>query len=407
MKTIAFEKIYLGILLITVLSFLYSFALLSIAVFALIPLCFLIDKRTSYYERWKAIRRDPVVLAFGLLWLWQLIGTLYSADQAMAWKRVSAYLPFLYLPGILLSARLTADSWSLFLRWSSRLLLLGLNILLGYFLLASDRSLSYFVNFIINDLLGLSQFYVLFSMIIPLWYGNLCLQNKNWLEGWLVLLNSIFFITLLGNRTVILFFLLASIYYLVLLFKRNYRKGTVVTIASFVLGALLWSTPWVKNRLQIIQRTTDIQFEVIKTKNSFIETKNTLEYRILIQAVSWKAIFKRPLGGYGTGDVQRVLNQGYEELQFKAGIRSKLNAHNQYLEEGLKGGLIGMSLFIFLLVQLYKRTMSGNDLGSITVLLFAVCCLTESYLNRQHGIVIAAFLIPLLISNSKRQPLDE
>ncbi|MCL5127260.1 hypothetical protein M4I23_02485 [Algibacter sp. L4_22] len=138
--------------------------------------------------------------------------------------------------------------------------------------------------------------------------------------------------------------------------------------------------------------------ETIITKNSFTQTKNTAEHRVLIDYLAIKEIMATLPFGVGTGDFQEALNKQYNTVNFKVAIKNKFNNHNQYLAEFLKTGVLGGVLFLMLVFTLWKTKKSR--MGFYFVLLFSIGCLVESYLDRQHGIVIFACIIPFFLNQN-------
>ena len=178
--------------------------------------------------------------------------------------------------------------------------------------------------------------------------------------------------------------------------KKRLLFGFITITALFITA---YNISIVKERFTNVFKTTDFDIEIIKTKNSFTVTKNTLEHRALINYLSFSPIVKALPFGVGTGDVEDMLQKKYKEINFKAGILSKYNNHNQYVYEFFKTGVLGGFVFIFLLFVLNKNAVSTNSLAQILILFFTIGCFVESYLFRQHGIIIFGFLIPLFLTN--------
>jgi O-antigen ligase len=98
--------------------------------------------------------------------------------------------------------------------------------------------------------------------------------------------------------------------------------------------------------------------------------------------------------GVGTGDVQDELDECYKLHNYVPLLYwkdTRYNAHNQYLETFVELGIAGILILICcfgfaLIVSMLRK----NFLYFILILLFAISCLTESFLERQHGIVFYA-----------------
>jgi hypothetical protein len=155
-------------------------------------------------------------------------------------------------------------------------------------------------------------------------------------------------------------------------------------------------TPILKDRFNVFIKTTDLNLATIITKNKYTQTKNTFEHRLLINYLSLKEIGKSLPLGVGTGDFQSALNKQYKTINFKAALKGKLNNHNQYLSEFLKTGFLGGILFLWLLFCLFKKIKTKQFFYPFILTFFSFACVVESYLDRQHGVVIFAVLIPFL-----------
>ncbi|MDQ4138889.1 MAG: hypothetical protein M3142_00040, partial [Bacteroidota bacterium] len=73
------------------------------------------------------------------------------------------------------------------------------------------------------------------------------------------------------------------------------------------------------------------------------------------------------------------------------------NTHNEYLEEALRHGIIGLTLlmlaFLFPVVLSIKHR---NFLYFLFLITFMIACLSEVFLNRQKGVIFYAFFNALL-----------
>lgn len=103
------------------------------------------------------------------------------------------------------------------------------------------------------------------------------------------------------------------------------------------------------------------------------------------------------LQGVGTGDVTPFLQSCYQKKQFW-GHLYKYNAHNEYMEELVRLGLLGLTVFVFSLVfPLISAFRQQNYLYAYFILVFMLVCVTESFLSRQKGVIFYAFFNAVLI----------
>jgi O-antigen ligase len=113
--------------------------------------------------------------------------------------------------------------------------------------------------------------------------------------------------------------------------------------------------------------------------------------------------------GTGTGDAQEELQKAYTKKGLYTGNAEfndrgylDYNAHNQYLQEFLRNGIIGLIVLIFLVfTPLY---LSKNSILSIGLVLTFICFfITESALERQAGNILFTLFISLLILQRKKE----
>ncbi len=366
---------------------------------------FLFRYKIKHYFKDKYIKKTPIYKLFFLLFICQLIGLIYTENLSFGIKKVIMQIPILFLPATILTENINKSYFKKLLcyfKYWTVILSLGLIIWHVYI---DQRSLSSFVLYMITDHLGISQFYVIFIVIIPIITASIDIINKQH-----VLLNSVlvcfylFFIFLMGNKTSLLFLFLMICFFLYKqkLFTGSLFKKIILGLSIFLFFIGVYNIPLLQKRIDVLIKTTDFDIETIITKNSVTLTKNTLEHRVIINYITLNEFKNTFPFGVGTGDYQDILNKNYKKINFKQGLKQRLNNHNQYLSELLKTGLLGGLVFLGLIYVLLQSITFNNFYFTILVLAFAIGCLFESYLDRQHGIVIFAFLIPLFLNYEKQ-----
>jgi len=89
--------------------------------------------------------------------------------------------------------------------------------------------------------------------------------------------------------------------------------------------------------------------------------------------------------------------EGYVSLDEKNRfINNNYNTHNQYINEILKGGLLGLLLFIIpQLVLLYNNFKKNNSWALMFLVSIMSFCFVENILNRQVGVYLYAIVLSL------------
>ncbi|MES2397297.1 MAG: O-antigen ligase family protein [Bacteroidota bacterium] len=120
---------------------------------------------------------------------------------------------------------------------------------------------------------------------------------------------------------------------------------------------------------------------------------NSTNLRVGILNCSFSLLKNNWLFGFGTGSAQKNLNacyqsSGYSDVLFI----DQYDTHNQYLNVWLNTGVIGLAIFLLTIVIPMKKAYKANCFLYLAFLsLIALCCFTESLLERQSGIVFYAF----------------
>ena len=389
------ESVFIVISILVFFTFTVSYALNNISIALFIPFFFL-DTKLNIKRKIHFIRANKIFLLFALFFLAQCIGYFYSEDKELAARRIVVMLPLLYVPAIIISESISFNSLRKVLVVANYLIALTFLYYLIIHVLVIKRPLSDFVHFTIEDKLGISQFYLAFIIMVSILVSAKCIFAKERvIENCVLLGFSFFILLLLGNKTALIFIVILIVICFIILIRQKKQKSALALIVFVILGsAMISQTSIVKNRMAVFVNTLDFDLETIITKNKFTETKNTLEHRILINYIAGKEILKSLPFGVGTGDYQDALNKQYKLINFKKGISEELNNHNQYLAEFLKTGLLGGILFICLIVMLLFKIHKNQFYYPIILVFFVTGCFLESYLDRQHGVVIFAFLIP-------------
>ncbi len=380
------EKIFTALLMLYTL--LLSTTFLAGGAILLMLIFFLIDRKENLRKKCKIACNHPLTILFIIYFLFHIVGYFMSKDKSMALTDIEHKLSFLILPPIILGEYISKNNIKKVFLFFKNVIIITLSVLLMYHFIRYNKGLGEFTHFGFRDL-SISYFYfsvfIIFSILIIDYF-----KPKYYKFQILILL---FFLLLISNRAAILFILFYYIFW-----KKGYKflLNIRVVFILVLLGLFLFSTDnLLIRKMKVFYRTTDLNMETIRTKNSISITHNTLEHRIYIWKLASSLIKENFLFGIGTGDFQKELNKLYHQYNFKAAKLKNYNTHNQYLEEFLKFGLIGGLFFIGMIWYLLKISRR-KPLFFLTVLLIAWGSIFESYWFRHHGILFISFFIPLL-----------
>lgn len=389
--------IFAGIILFTLISFSISFLLLSISSILLL-IFFFVDTIKSIKSKWIRIKKNKIILLYTLLFLSQIIGLLYTENIEYGLKRINTMLPLIFVPAIIYSENIDFKYFTKIFKTFRVFLLLYFLGLIIYHVFFELRPLSHFSIYALNENLGISQFYIFFILLITILFSlDRIFLNKGTVINLIFFVIFSFFILLLSNKTSLILMTIAVIIKFIFIFKNNslVSKVSFSFIIILLIGFISFNVPELEKKINVVLKSTDFDIEIIKTKNKVTVTKNTFEHRLLINYLSLKEVIENSWLGVGTGDYQDFLNEQYRKVEFKSGILKKLNNHNQFAAEILKTGLLGGVIFIILIFNLLNYGVYHYQNYMIVVILFSIACFLESYLDRQHGVMIFAFIIPV------------
>lgn len=240
--------------------------------------------------------------------------------------------------------------------------------------------------------------YLIFSLFILFYfYGQK--EKPSWQLKVLTGGITVFFtllIYLLAIRSIIIFFtftaLMAIVFYI---FKtRNIILG-IAMLGGFLMLMFFAVKENEVLKEKVFQIFENYEYELSK---DHIEGYNGLTTRLAQWESSLPIIKKNPVLGVGPGDVQDELQIVYKENYLVYSFRSRFNAHSQYFQTCLGLGILGLTLLLASLVipslLAYRRK---NMLYLCFLVLFGFCCITESMLYVQKGIVFYSFFSSLFV----------
>jgi O-antigen ligase len=342
-------------------------------------------------------RHAPLVLFFGLAFLWLLLSYFWSDDLQRWGAELRIKLPLLLLPW----AFSMISPFSA--RQKSQLSLAYLLIQVGIALLSVGNYLNQYQenldkvrrNSSLEIFTEVNHIYFGVTLAFALLLGLHFLLRKPYLhaffrgEKWIVLLlllTGLLCLHTLTSRTGLLAFYGGLFTYILALSIRRkaYLLGAGLLAGLILLPVLsMQLIPSFRYRVQV----TFWDMEVSQRKNADLDYKS-VGLRLKTWEACWHLFQQQPLTGVGFGDLKTELYDIYEETQLRASrVRWLGSAHNQYLEQLAAGGIPAfLLLLLILLYPLFKKGWPPRELLTAFLALFAASMLTESMLERQLGI---------------------
>ena len=200
--------------------------------------------------------------------------------------------------------------------------------------------------------------------------------------GGMSIIVGLVFLGLVASRMAYLSLILAVSFYLFSTLKKHKVKlffgGVLIVLIS--LFALAKTNARVKE-------IVDTKLE-LPTKENF----NSVNIRIGIYSCTFDLLKDNWLLGVTPGDLQKELNTCYESKNMPFISERNYNTHNEFLNQWLSFGLIGLLLLLFVFAMSFYKAINTESflfIGFLVICLLA--CLSENLFERYHGTMFFSF----------------
>lgn len=372
----------------------------------------------NYSEKFRIIKSNKIIWLFiGLFSLYPL-SLLYTENMSNGLFNVEKHLAFLSLPLIILTSNIPSRYISYtkvslvfasiagitfcllvalvdYLLTGEIMALVDENIINKFTYYGLTRAIEKWHPLYISMFLNFSWVFILNELIsrwvsIRLIFKSLYIFIILYILVCVVLLNS-----LNGIFTMVALLLIIPTY---LLLKKGRYKTLIfsLTVSFILLSAIIYTTDSIRIKL------TDVFTDKLEATDNFKE-RNALTIRLAKWESGWEIIQANLWLGIGPGDTKSELIEVYNAKGFDYLAEQGYNAHNQYIEFLIAFGLAGFIIYMTLLILFFKESFRKNNLIIFsTVIVISLSGMTESILDRQHGIMLFSFLLPLLYYESRR-----
>ena len=357
---------------------------------------------------------NKLMIAFILLYIFYVVGTLFTNNLPLALNYLEYKLSFLLIPLIFLIR--PKESISLFS--------VSVGLIIGIIITAITsfingiqcyNEIDYFLECFTSSYLTSEHptyFAVYLTLAIALsWYG--WINNFRFFKISLVILFNIiaFSMLFLGlSLSGILFALFAIGIIILILINRKWGKLVSLSTligAPLLMALMFFSVPSIKSDMLSSFNSFKAFFQNPDEFLEFDGEHNGDDVRLIMWSVTTQEFMEHPFG-VGTGNVDYFLSKRlkkYHQMEMAKMDDTKqilYNPHNQFLQTGLEIGVFGLLILLFIVI--YSIRKSIQDKNWILLILasnLAFNCLFESMLQRQSGLVFFTFwLILLSISGS-------
>lgn len=202
------------------------------------------------------------------------------------------------------------------------------------------------------------------------------------------------------------------------IYRRSISKGFILGLVSVFVVAAVGVIQMPNSR--VMERLSFIQHDISNYESNNADTSIGLRFEM------WKSAFlmskEKPIMGWGTqGATEKRKQDTASHIAF-ADIGQFSHAHNQYLDDLSKRGIVGLFAFLSVLLvplhQFRKRLKNGAlevqliaTLGIVHILSVMIYCLSQGFFVHNSGNIFYFFLTvvfyAMLKQAEKTQPLEK
>jgi len=386
------EKIYLILLVLVAFTLPLSIALNNFTI-GLLLLFWLFSG--NLFSKLNYLIKNKYFWIFTSVYFIQLFGIMYSTDVHDALTKLEKKAGLVIFPLVILSMPALRGKHLLYIITSFGICCFGLfayaifKLITTYGFITQLPQLTETIDNLIYLHHAYSGLYLVFLII-----SLVLLLNKYWQQLSLnariglcfIVLMFYIFLIILGARMALFisFFVLGLQMLIVVMQTKSFRILIILSITFLIGMAGVLSLPATRNKINEILIIRGVYHPFTPRLIQW-----QCSYDILYDNNCW-------MQGVGTGDVKPLLQACYQDKKFWGHLYN-YNLHNEYLEEMVRHGFIGLSLLLIaFLYPMIIAIKQKNYLYIYFILIFMLACISESFLNRQKGVIFYAFFNSIL-----------
>ncbi|WP_454244310.1 O-antigen ligase family protein [Psychroflexus sp. MBR-150] len=341
--------------------------------------------------------KNSSVLVITLLFFVSLISLSYTCNVEESLQKVFKNLALILVPlgfyfNKISPKALRTGKFLFLISWVVFCLTSLFKLLIYWFKYPEQR---HFYNFfqasMLHNYMPQDAMYICTALIFMLFSFNQ--WNKYLRVGISILFFSV--LLLFSVRLGILQFASIILVYLIMNRKRLINlKNTVAFILVLILGSVLISSnKYTKDK--IFSTLHSMNIDIGKDNVTEIATDyHQINFRLKLWPAAIDLIKERPFLGYGAGTEKDLIHR---ELKSRDLDLHKVHAHNQFLSVTFQYGILGLSVFLFILVSIFLKAIRHLEYTLIFFLIIT-SMLTDSYLDVQQGLFYFALFGSLILS---------
>jgi O-antigen ligase len=371
------------------------------------------------HQKWNLLVQNYLLLLpFLAYFLAQIYGLLISENISVAGFNLEQKMAIIIIPLVIATGpQLSSKTIHKLFSWYSYTLFVAIVLMLSLAAInyTNNGNLDVFYYHDFSNLLNpdIHAVYLSISISVALFFlmhkhRKLELTTMFILDS-LIGLTMLVVIVLLSSKTVLIGLIMILVALIVLATLRNNNRKPAILLTSILLVGLI--TLLNTRAYERYHEIYDSNLEVLNQKDfNYNSQFNGFTLRLVLWNEAWRTLKEENamLSGVGSGDFEKELFLRYKERNLYMDVDKpnpvgyqNYNPHNQYLQEWLKNGLFGLFALLSMLVIVLK-TNSNAPLYFIGFFsLMTLLMITESALERQHGLISFALIAAISLFQNK------
>ncbi len=367
----------------------------------------------EFKSKYRELKTDTFFLLSSLCFLWGAFELFYSDIFSQGLYNFEKKTSIILIPLIILSKKELFNSlkryFFIYLSYAVSVAII-ICVILAYFQYMKDGNIEDFIFHSLAGNINISAIYLSLLCLISAGYIQLNIHEplfKSEKLKYIILFVLSAGILLLASKMHIVLYCLLSI---AILFKnmKTQKPVLIALVLSFLLGiiAIVFTDNPIKTRFNDIKVervnllkqdrfTPDIYLDGLSLRLLWIR----FGFEILNEHKAW-------IKGVSPGNTKDLLDNKLKKYNFYDGITNtaetgylRFNYHNQYIETLVDSGIIGLLLLLLILIYVIYYSHINKDWQLLYgVIIFGICFLSESILERQIGVISFSLYFALLLA---------
>lgn len=351
-------------------------------------------------------RRNPFILIFPLLYLFYIIGLMWTSNMNEGTFDLEVKMSLFIFPLLFFLDPLDNER----LKFVFKCLLFGLVfnflLLLANALFLNEEGFKlmnlFYANFshiIHPSYMGFFVNSIFIVVAYDLFKRQFNLFESDWVYYLIIAFLGLFSLMLVSKVGLMMAFVL-----LLWILWQWIKQKKFLLVFSFTSLALISVVSAYKYSSQVAGRIDEF-FEGVGDgpQDNYLYSTSI---RLVVWEVAWQNVKESPFYGYGTGDVGDVLLEDYQAQNIVRVKDLNLNAHNQFLQTSLALGVLGGLFLIAILFYPLIKTDRQVELYALFLLNTLLFFFSESVLETQAGTVGFTLFYVLYFSIAKQSKTE-